>query len=205
MADATSRYGIVETLNNRKIAEREALSTLEEEADKGQTQYQSAIAQAEKELASKKATYKGEHVSWKKLKELEKKNQELQKAVEDAQARKAEKLRLAQAESKNVALASPETPTTQVSGSKADWLRASVIPEQYWGLVDQIVQKESSWNPNAVNASSGACGLGQQLPCGKWGGTWNDPVQALNSMNSYVNRYNGWQGAWEFWQANQWY
>jgi hypothetical protein len=51
----------------------------------------------------------------------------------------------------------------------------------------------------------GACGLGQQLPCGKWAGAWNDPVSALVAMNSYVGRYGGWQGAWDFWQANHWY
>jgi hypothetical protein len=138
----------------------------------------------------------------KKLKELEKKNQELQKALEDAQARKAEELRIAQAEASNVAQASSQA----VTGSKADWLKASGIPESHWPLVDQIVQKESGWNPNAVNASSGACGLGQQLPCGKWAGEWNDPVAALRAMQEYVDgRYGGWQGAWDFWQANRWY
>ena len=95
---------------------------------------------------------------------------------------------------------------TNITGSKQDWLRASGIPESHWSYVDSIVARESGWNPNAVNPSSGACGLGQQLPCGKWPGAWNDPVAALQAMNGYVEgRYGGWAGAYSFWQANHWY
>ncbi len=92
------------------------------------------------------------------------------------------------------------------SGNKQSWLVASGIPQGQWGSVDYLVSRESGWNPNAVNASSGACGLGQQLPCGKWVGAWNDPVAALIAMNGYVNaRYGGWVGAVGFWQVNNWY
>ena len=98
------------------------------------------------------------------------------------------------------------TRTVQVTGSKADWLAASGIPEHEWSYVDAIVARESGWNPNAVNKSSGACGLGQQLPCGKWAGAWNDPVAALRAMNGYVHgRYGGWQQAVAFWEANHYY
>ena len=91
-------------------------------------------------------------------------------------------------------------------GSKSDWLAASNIPEQYWGYADFMVQKESSWNPNAVNSSSGACGLAQALPCSKLGPDWNNPVVALNWMNNYVNgRYGSWENAYSFWQVNRWY
>lgn len=97
-------------------------------------------------------------------------------------------------------------PTVQVSGDKYTWLAASGIPEAHWGYVDSIVSRESGWNPNAVNKSSGACGLGQQLPCGKWAGAWNDPVAALKAMTGYVNgRYGGWPQAVAFWNANHWY
>lgn len=93
-----------------------------------------------------------------------------------------------------------------VGGTKADWMRAAGIPEAEWGYVDSIVTRESGWNPNAVNKSSGACGLGQQLPCGKWAGAWNDPVAALRAMSGYVKaRYGGWAGAVAFWNANRWY
>lgn len=90
-------------------------------------------------------------------------------------------------------------------GSKTDWLAASNIPQEYWGYADFMVGKESGWNPNAVNKSSGACGLAQALPCSKLGPNWNNPVVALNWMNGYVSRYGGWEGAYNFWLKNRWY
>ncbi|MDY6143789.1 MAG: G5 domain-containing protein [Arcanobacterium sp.] len=97
-------------------------------------------------------------------------------------------------------------PNRVVSGSKADWMRAAGIPESQWGYVDYIVSKESSWNPNAVNPSSGACGLAQALPCSKMGGNWNDPVVALRWQYGYVNsRYGGYAGAVAHSKATGWY
>lgn len=96
-------------------------------------------------------------------------------------------------------------PIVQPSGDKTVWMTQAGIPQSLWPLVDYIVTRESGWNPNAVNRGSGACGLGQQLPCGKWAGAWNDPVAALVAMNGYVNRYGGWAGAVAFWQRNNWY
>lgn len=97
-------------------------------------------------------------------------------------------------------------PVAAVTGTKADWLAASGIPQNEWGYVDSIVTRESGWNPNAVNKGSGACGLGQQLPCGKWAGAWNDPVAALQAQYQYVkDRYGSYAGAVGFWNANHWY
>lgn len=141
-----------------------------------------------------------------KTQELDSTNQKLQqdleKAKQDLQAKREE------AEKRNAIarVVAPAVKAAPVSGSKADWMRAAGIPEAHWGYVDSIVSRESGWNPNAVNKSSGACGLGQQLPCGKWAGAWNDPVAALKAMTGYVNaRYGGWAGAVSFWNANHWY
>lgn len=92
-------------------------------------------------------------------------------------------------------------------GSKTDWLRASGIPESEWGYVDFIVGRESGWNPNATNPSSGACGLAQALPCSKIGGAGGyDPVTALRWQHQYVtSRYGGYAQAYAFWSANHWY
>lgn len=91
-------------------------------------------------------------------------------------------------------------------GTKTEWLAASNIPPSDWGYADFMVQKESGWNPNAVNKSSGACGLAQALPCSKVPGNPYNPIDSLNWMNSYVNgRYGGWAGAYNFWNRNHWY
>ena len=91
-------------------------------------------------------------------------------------------------------------------GTKTEWLAASNIPQESWGYADFMVTKESGWNPNAVNKSSGACGLAQALPCSKVAGSPYDPVNSLNWMNNYVNgRYGGWKGAYDFWLVKKWY
>ncbi len=91
-------------------------------------------------------------------------------------------------------------------GTKTEWLAASNIPESSWGYADFMVSRESSWNPNARNVSSGACGLAQALPCSKVPGNPYDPVNSLNWMNSYVNgRYGSWEAAYNFWLRMHWY
>ena len=80
------------------------------------------------------------------------------------------------------------------------------IPQHDWQYVDFIVTRESGWDPNAVNTKSGACGLGQQLPCGKWPGVWNNPVDALRAQYRYVlDRYGSYAKAHAFWIANRYY
>lgn len=69
-----------------------------------------------------------------------------------------------------------------------------------------LIDKESDCNPNAVNPDSGACGIGQQLPCRKWAHPWNDPIGGLIDMKGYVmDRYGSWEAAWSFWLVNNHY
>lgn len=142
-----------------------------------------------------------------KTAEKEKEIESLKENLQAKKEREAEQARIAseQAAQKPKAQAT-SAPAAQISGDKHSWLAASGIPEAHWGYVDAIVTRESGWNPNAVNASSGACGLGQQLPCGKWPGQWNNPIHALRAMNQYVlARYGSWQNAVGFWNKNHWY
>ena len=91
-------------------------------------------------------------------------------------------------------------------GSKSEWLAASGIDSANWGYADWLVQKESGWNPNAINKSSGACGLAQALPCSKVPGNPLDPVDSLTWMNGYVmGRYGSWEAAIAHSKARGWY
>ena len=91
-------------------------------------------------------------------------------------------------------------------GSPAEWMAAAGIAESDWGYVDYIVKRESGWNPNATNKSSGACGLVQALPCSKVPGNGYDPVDNLRWANGYaVGRYGSWAGAYDFWTNNHWW
>lgn len=112
------------------------------------------------------------------------------------------------APSKQVEIIGVKAPTLPYTGggTKTEWLAASNIPESDWGYADFMVQKESGWNPNSINKSSGACGLAQALPCSKVPGDPFNPINSLNWMNDYVNgRYGGWAGAYNFWISHKWY
>ncbi len=102
---------------------------------------------------------------------------------------------------------SAEIPRYTGGGSPAEWMAAAGIPESDWGYVDYVVRRESGWNPNATNSSSGACGLVQALPCSKVpGGNGYDPVANLTWANGYANgRYGSWAGAYDFWISNHWW
>lgn len=91
-------------------------------------------------------------------------------------------------------------------GAPAEWMAAAGIASSDWGYVDYIVSKESGWNPNATNSSSGACGLVQALPCSKVPGNGYDPVDNLRWANGYATgRYGSWAGAYNFWNSNNWW
>jgi hypothetical protein len=85
-------------------------------------------------------------------------------------------------------------------------MTAAGIAASDFTYVDFIVSKESGWRAGAVNPNGGACGLLQQLPCGKWAHQWDDPVGALIDGNSYaLSRYGSWAAAYAFWTANHWW
>lgn len=91
-------------------------------------------------------------------------------------------------------------------GSPAEWMAAAGIPESDWGYVDAIISRESGWNPNATNASSGACGLAQAYPCSKVPGNGYDPVDNLRWADGYAkSRYGGWAQAYAAWNAKHWW
>ncbi|TQJ31969.1 lytic transglycosylase domain-containing protein [Microbacterium sp. SLBN-146] len=101
--------------------------------------------------------------------------------------------------------AQPAPPGYTGGGSPAEWMAAAGIAEADWGYVDFIVRKESGWNPNATNRSSGACGLVQVYPCSKLANAY-DPVVNLTWANGYATgRYGSWGGAYAFWTANHWW
>ncbi|MFE6733763.1 transglycosylase SLT domain-containing protein [Microbacterium sp. NPDC057650] len=98
------------------------------------------------------------------------------------------------------------TPKYTGGGSKEQWMTAAGIAKSDWPYVDYIVSRESGWNPNATNKSSGACGLVQALPCSKVPGNGYNPVDNLRWGTGYANgRYGGWAGAYAYWSRNHWW
>jgi len=105
-------------------------------------------------------------------------------------------------------------PTGNVSGT-SDWEQVAqdlaynkygYSPED-WNKLDYIIEHESSWNPNAVNDSSGAYGIPQILPKAHPGlGLENDPMGQIRWLFNYINnRYGGVDAAYDWKVQNGWY
>jgi hypothetical protein len=110
------------------------------------------------------------------------------------------------AKAAEVAKSASAPPRYTGGGSLAEWMTEAGIAKSDWDYVVYIAEKESSLNPNATNASSGACGLIQALPCSKVPGNGYHPVDNLRWANGYaVDRYGSWAQAYDFWTANHWW
>ncbi|MGV9912790.1 aggregation-promoting factor C-terminal-like domain-containing protein [Streptomyces tendae] len=130
-----------------------------------------------------------------------------QAAEEAAKKREAEKeaaSRDAQRESTSFAVQSSYS-TGQIQA-----MARQMVPSGQFQCFSNIVDHESSWNYQAVNASSGAYGLFQALPASKYsdaGADWRtNPATQIKWGLNYMNvRYGSPCEAWTFWQANHWY
>jgi uncharacterized protein YabE (DUF348 family) len=79
-----------------------------------------------------------------------------------------------------------------------------------WTCLDNLFQRESGWNPHAMNPSSGAYGIPQALPGSKMGtvaGDWrtNPATQITWGLNYIASVYGTPCGAWGHSQATNWY
>lgn len=76
-----------------------------------------------------------------------------------------------------------------------------------WGALQQLWQKESGWNPNAVNPSSGAFGIAQILPSAHPTANRNMSGQEQIDwgLNYIRNRYGNPSAAWQHSQQTNWY
>ncbi len=89
-------------------------------------------------------------------------------------------------------------------GTCSEWISAAGISDA--GSASELIRRESGCNPYSVNASSGACGVGQALPCGKTGCLMGDGACQTLWMNQYVlGRYGSWSAALSHSYANGWY
>ncbi|MFJ8359036.1 transglycosylase SLT domain-containing protein [Streptomyces sp. NPDC093984] len=130
-----------------------------------------------------------------------------QQAEEAAKARK-------EAEAKASRDASRDSSSFPVQSSytvaQIQAMARQMVAADQFQCFSNIVNHESSWNYQAVNASSGAYGLFQALPAGKYasaGADWrtNPATQIKWGLNYMDSRYGSPCQAWSFWQANSWY
>lgn len=74
----------------------------------------------------------------------------------------------------------------------------------------KLWNRESSWNPYAVNKKSGACGISQSLPCKKMRSFGKDyktnyKTQIKWGLHYIKNRYGTPANAWNHSQRKGWY
>ena len=85
---------------------------------------------------------------------------------------------------------------------------AAGYPESDWPYLQRLWMKESSWDANAVNKSSGAYGIPQALGHGHPYNLGDAPAQIAWGLNYIGGRYrpgDAIQNAWRHEMANNWY
>ena len=133
-------------------------------------------------------------------------------AAKKAAAEKAAKERAAkEAASRSArADASDFAQKASYSTSEVQAMAKKIVGAGQFQCFSEIVERESGWNYQASNPSSGAYGLMQALPGSKMssaGADWrtNPATQIKWGLNYMDSRYGSPCGAWDFWQANNWY
>ncbi|MYX42125.1 transglycosylase SLT domain-containing protein [Streptomyces sp. GMY01] len=138
------------------------------------------------------------------------KKADAEKAAQAAKEAK-ERAELKEAASRSAARDSSSFPVqSSYSVSQIQAMARQMVPSGQFQCFSNIVDHESSWNYHAVNASSGAYGLFQALPAGKYasaGSDWqtNPATQIKWGLNYMNSRYGSPCEAWSFWSANHWY
>ncbi|MEU0739329.1 transglycosylase SLT domain-containing protein [Streptomyces sp. NPDC006134] len=105
--------------------------------------------------------------------------------------------------------AAPAQAATPASSAQATAKKMIGSTAEYQ-CFSKIVERESGWDVDATNASSGAYGLVQALPGSKMasaGSDWrtNAATQIEWGLDYMKDRYGSACDAWNFWQANGWY
>lgn len=152
----------------------------------------------------------------KRIAEEEAKAEAEQKAKEEAEAKKkAEELRIAQ--SKQVT-SRGGTSVRTATGTKAEYqayakdlcINTYGWTENDFNCLVKLWERESNWNPNAHNKSSGAHGIPQSLPASKMASEGDDyytngKTQIRWGLKYIKNRYGTPSNAWAHSQQKGWY
>ena len=118
---------------------------------------------------------------------------------------------------KKTAKKTTTTTTKKVSYNKSELKQYAhdLVISYGWSEYDyeclvKLWNRESGWNPNAVNKKSLACGIPQSLPCSKMKSEGSDyktngKTQIRWGLKYIKNRYGSPSKAWEHSQKKGWY
>ncbi|MEU9961606.1 transglycosylase SLT domain-containing protein [Streptomyces sp. NPDC050982] len=134
-----------------------------------------------------------------------------QKAAEKAEQEAKERKEALKAASRSATRDASSFPTqSSYSVAEIQAMARQIVPADQFQCFSTIVDHESSWNYRADNPTSDAYGLMQALPGSKMssaGADWaTNPATQIKWGLGYMNdRYGSPCGAWDFWQANNYY
>ena len=143
-----------------------------------------------------------------------------QKAKEEAEKKAAEEeaIRIAKEQEEKAQVTSRSSTNRATSGTVAEYQNYAYnlcINTYGWTEYDfeclvVLRNKESNWNANAHNNSSGAHGIPQSLPASKMASEGDDYytngyTQIRWGLKYIKSRYGSPSNAWSFWQQHYWY
>lgn len=139
-----------------------------------------------------------------------------QKAKEEAEVKKkAEELRVAQSKQVTSRGGTSVRATTRTKAEYQAYAKDLCINTYGWTENDfnclvKLWERESNWNPNAHNKSSGAHGIPQSLPASKMASEGSDymtnyKTQIRWGLKYITNRYGTPSNAWAHSQQKGWY
>ena len=107
----------------------------------------------------------------------------------------------------------PSTPTATGDSSHWEDVARRIANRQYdwqgqdWRAIDSIIERESGWDPNALNEGSGAYGIPQILPSAHPGANLQgDPRGQIKWLMDYISgRYGDPMSALSFKDSHGWY
>ena len=169
------------------------------------------VAQGKVPVVAKKNTTKNEtnKNAQKKKKTVQKKKKTIKKSTKKVQKKKVVK--------KKTTKKKVYKQTTKVAYNKSevqayahDLVLSYGWSEYDFGCLVKLWNRESSWNLNAVNKKSGACGIPQSLPCSKMKVEGSDyrtnyKTQIRWGLRYIYSRYGSPANAWKHSQRTGWY
>ena len=147
-----------------------------------------------------------------RLEELRKQEEAKKKAEEASKKREAAKKA---AQKKATQNKTAQVQRVSYNVSELQQYAHDLVIQYGWSEYDyqcliNLWNRESGWNPNAVNKRSGACGIPQSLPCSKMSSFGSDyrtngRTQIRWGLNYIKNRYGSPSEAWNHSQRTGWY
>ncbi|GEP48636.1 hypothetical protein FVP74_07860 [Microbacterium saccharophilum] len=212
--DTRELRGYVEQLTELEVTPTLLVPDITDDTSSATQRVRDAAAALTGAVEKAEAKKAAEEAARKAAEEAARKAAEEKAAADAAAAAAAEAAAERAASSRSVASAAPTgAPTTSAADAKA--AARQMLGSYGWGddqfsCLDSLWTRESGWNYQAYNASSGATGIPQALPGSKMasaGSDWqtNATTQIKWGLGYIAGRYGSPCAAWGHSQSTGWY